>query len=68
MLRESCPPWPETILFVREYWPPIGLAAAQSSGGVRRIYRLGQAWLALEAVSDHNVAIDFAAGMPRFKP
>jgi fructose-specific phosphotransferase system IIC component len=38
------------------------------TGGVLRIYRLGQPWLVLEGVSDHYVAIDFAAEVRRFKP
>ena len=68
MLRESCPPWLQTALMVREHRLPLGGATAHYTGGVLRIYRLGQPWLVLEGVSDHYVAIDFAAEVRRFRP
>jgi hypothetical protein len=67
-LRESCPPWLQEVLLVRERRLPMGLATAHYTGGVLRIYRLGQPWLVLESVSDHYVAIDFAAEVRRFQP
>ncbi len=62
-LRESCPHWLQEVLWVAER-----LATAHYTGGVLRIYRLGQPWLVLEGVSDHYVAIDFAAEVRRFRP
>ena len=53
MLRESCPPWLERVLLVRERRLPMTPATAHYTGGVPRIYRLGQPWLVLEGVSDH---------------
>jgi hypothetical protein len=44
----------------------MALATAYYTGGVLRISRLGQPWLVLEGVSDHDVAIDFAAEVRRF--
>jgi hypothetical protein len=46
----------------------MALATAHYTGGVLRIYRLGQPWLVLEGVSDHYVAIDFAAEVRPFRP
>ncbi len=68
MLRESCPPWLQEVLLVAERRLPMAVTTAHYTGGVLRIYRLGQPWLVLEGVSDHYVAIDFAAEVRRFKP
>jgi hypothetical protein len=68
MLRESCRPWLQEVLFVAERRLPMALATAHYTGGVLRIYRLGQPWVVLEGVSDHYVAIDFAAEVRRFRP
>jgi len=68
MLRESCPPWVQEALLVAERRLPMALAAAHYTGGALRIYRLGPPWLVLEGVSDHYVAIDFAAEVRRFRP
>jgi hypothetical protein len=68
MVRESCPPWLQEVLLVAERRLPMALATAHYTGGVLRIYRLGQPWLVLEGVSDHYVAIDFAAEVRRFRP
>jgi hypothetical protein len=56
------------VLLVAERRLPMALATAHYTGGVLRIYRLGQPWLVLEGVSDHYVAIDFAAEVRRFRP
>jgi hypothetical protein len=42
MLRESCPPWVQEVLLVAELRLPMALATAHYTGGVLRIYRLGQ--------------------------
>ncbi len=68
MLRESCPQWLQEALLVAERRLPMALATAHDTGGVLRIYRLGQPWLVLEGVIDHYVAIDFAAEVRRFNP
>ncbi len=68
MAQESFPPRLQEVLMVVERWLPIALATAHYAGGVLRIYRLGQPWLVLEGVSDHYVAIDFAAECRRFRP
>ena len=65
-LRESCPPWLQEVLLVAERRLPMALATAHYTGGVLRVYRLGQPWLVLEGVCDHYVAIDFAAEVRRF--
>ncbi len=67
-IRESCPPWLQAFLLVREHRLPLAVATAHYTGGVLRIYRLGQPWLVLEGASDHYVAIDFAAEVRRFQP
>lgn len=46
---------------------PLAVATAQYTGGVLRIYRMGQPWWVLEGVSEHYVAIDFAAEVRRFR-
>ena len=66
MLRESCPRWLQEVLLVDVRRLPKALAIAHSTGGVLRIHRLGQPWFVLEGVSDHYVAIDFAAEVRRF--
>ncbi len=53
-------------LFRGEQRLPLVLATAHYTGGVLRIYRMGQPWWTLEGVSDHYVAIDFAAEVRRF--
>jgi hypothetical protein len=68
MLRESCPTWLQEVLLVAERRLPMALASAHYTGGVLRIYRLGQPWLVLDGVSDHYVAIDFANEARRFRP
>ncbi len=68
MLRESCPPWLQEVLLVAERRLPMALATAHYTGGVLRVYRLGQLWLVLEGVSDHYVALDFALEVRRFNP
>src|SRR5215469_9696022 len=67
MLRESCPSWLQEMLLVAERRLPMALATAHYTGGVLRIYRLGQPWLVVEGVSDHYIAIDFAAEVRRFR-
>ncbi len=68
MLQESCPPGLREVLLVRERWLPMALATVHYMGGVPRINRLGQPWLAQEGVSDHYVAADLAAEVRRFRP
>jgi hypothetical protein len=43
-------------------------ACSLPEGARDGICRLGQPWLVLEGVSDHYVAIDFAAEVRRFRP
>jgi hypothetical protein len=56
------------VLLVAERRLPMALATAHYTGGVLRIYRLGQPWVVLEGVNDHHVAIDLAAEVRRFEP
>jgi hypothetical protein len=51
---------------VREARIQLAVATAHYTGGVLRVYRLGQPWLILEGVDDHYVAIDFAEEVRRF--
>ncbi len=44
MLRESCPHWLQEVLLVAERRLPMAFATAHYTGGVLRIYRLGQPW------------------------
>jgi len=68
MVRESCSSCLQEVLLGTERRLPMALATAHYTGGVLRIYRLGQPWLVLEGVSDHYVAIDFAGEVRRFRP
>jgi hypothetical protein len=68
MLREACPAWLREVLLVSERRLPMPVATARYRGGVLRIHRLGQPWLVLEGISDHYVAIRFAAEVRRFQP
>lgn len=47
ILRESCPRWLQEVLLVAERRLPMALATAPCTGGVLRIYRLGQPWVVL---------------------
>jgi hypothetical protein len=67
-IRESCPPWLQVILLVSEHRLPLAAATAHYTGGVLRVYRLGQPWLILEGVGDHYVAMDFAEEVRRSAP
>ena len=52
---------------VTEVRLPMAVATAHYSGGVLRVYELGQPWLILEGVHDHYVATDFAEEVRRFR-
>jgi hypothetical protein len=67
-LRDHCTAWLREVLFVAERRLPMALATPHYAGGVLHICRPGQPWVVLEGVSDHYVAIDFAAGVRRFQP
>ena len=55
MLRQSCPTWLQGVLMVQEQRLPLAIATAHYSGGVLRIYKLGQLWLVLEGVDDKGL-------------
>jgi hypothetical protein len=65
MLREFCPTWMQVVLTLDEVRLAMAAATAHYSGGVLRVYRLGEPWHFLESVDNHYVALDFVEEVHR---
>ena len=65
MLRDSGPEWLQRFLTVGETRIPMAAASAHYSGGVLRVYRLGEPWCILEGVDNHYMALDLVEEVHR---